>query len=74
MKTNIKAKIGSRLRSLRAKRGWTQADAAYKFGVSQGRLSHFESGNMIPTIETLYRIVAELKCRWVDVLGNPKEK
>lgn len=44
MATKTKTSLQDRLRILRAKNKWTQADVAREIGVSQAWLSRFESG------------------------------
>ena len=44
MSTDIKAAFGKRLRALRTKRGWTQAEMADVLGLDRSYLAEIEAG------------------------------
>jgi transcriptional regulator with XRE-family HTH domain len=41
---NIKEQFGERLRKLRNKQGWTQAEMAHRIGIDRSYISEAESG------------------------------
>jgi transcriptional regulator with XRE-family HTH domain len=45
--------VGSQVRALRKRRGWSLTDAADRFGIGRSTLAKIESGNMSPTIGLL---------------------
>ena len=49
-------RIGRRVKSLRADRGWTQADLAAESEVSPGTIANVEQGKRCMTIDTLCQI------------------
>lgn len=53
--------LGSRVKHLRTKRGWTQARLAERGGLSHSALSKIENGQLSPTFETLLRIAEGLE-------------
>ena len=53
--------FGDRLKEIRKSKGLSQKDLAEKLNVTQQTISHFESGDKIPKIETMRRIAAALK-------------
>jgi transcriptional regulator with XRE-family HTH domain len=48
--------LGIRVRALREKRNLTQADVDRRSGLSRSCLSRIETGQTVPTIETLAKI------------------
>lgn len=62
--TNVFAGLGPALRRLREAARLTQAEVADRTGVSQSRLSHYETGRRLPGLTTLDRL---LTCYGTDV-------
>lgn len=56
---------GLMLKTLRAAKGWTQADLAVMAGVNRRQLSFYETGKAVPGAEAAYRLAT--------VLGVPME-
>ena len=54
--------IGSRIRAIRAEQKITQEQLAEAVGVGTSHISHIESGNGTPSLETLIRIINALDC------------
>ena len=46
-------KLGARVRHLREKRNWTQAELGDHLGIDRGHISEIECGKRMITIETL---------------------
>ncbi len=46
-------KLGARVRSLREKRNWTQAELGDHLGIDRGHVSEIECGKRMITLETL---------------------
>ena len=59
-KRSIIKLVGIRIRSIRMKKGLTQADLAARVGTSQAKISHYELGTKQPEIVTLDRVAAGL--------------
>lgn len=53
--------IGATIKKLRKRKNIQQSELAGKSGISQTYLSQIETGERIPTIETLEKISKELK-------------
>jgi transcriptional regulator with XRE-family HTH domain len=52
----LSKKLGQRVKSLREKKGWTQADMAEHLGMERGQISEIEHGRRaitLPTLETV---------------------
>ncbi|MFD7730945.1 helix-turn-helix domain-containing protein [Kitasatospora phosalacinea] len=56
----LSARIGLRLRELRASRGLSLSELARRSGVGKATLSGLESGTRNPTLETLYALTTAL--------------
>lgn len=56
----LKARLATRLRRLRKQRGWTQAEAAERCGLSREQWSHLEAAALNPTFVTLCKLAAGL--------------
>jgi transcriptional regulator with XRE-family HTH domain len=48
--------VGSQVRALRKRQGWSLTEAADRFGIGRSTLAKIESGNMSPTIGLLQKI------------------
>jgi transcriptional regulator with XRE-family HTH domain len=65
--------IGKKLRELRAKKGWTQEEAAELAGVSPRQLRRIETGSkegQSPTIRTLEALARAYGVKLRDLLPN----
>jgi transcriptional regulator with XRE-family HTH domain len=65
--------LGQKLKVLREKRGWTQAQAAERLGISSQVVSNYERDYRSPDKETLSRIAKVYNCSldWLlDVTNN----
>ena len=56
--TQLEARIGERLRDLRAQRGWSLNDLADRSGVSRATLSRLENADVSPTTTVLAKLCA----------------
>ena len=54
--------IGDKIKAIRQGRGWTQAQAAERYGCLQGRWADIEANRKSVTIDTLGRIADALEC------------
>lgn len=60
--------IGSRIRTVRMERGITQAQLAEAVGVGVTHISHIETGNGIPSLQTFLDVVNALSCSADELL------
>ena len=60
--------IGSRIRTIRMERGITQAQLAEAVGVGVTHISHIETGNGIPSLQTFLDVVNALNCSADELL------
>jgi transcriptional regulator with XRE-family HTH domain len=58
--TTLASQVGARLRAIRMHNGWTQQQFAERLGITAEQLSRYETGKMLPSVETLIDIVEEL--------------
>lgn len=56
--------IGAAVRIAREVLGWTQTYLAERAGMKQHALSRVESGDVLPTLETVHRIATALDSRF----------
>ena len=54
--------IGARIRAIRTRQKITQEQLAEAAGVGTSHISHIESGNGTPSLETIIRIINALDC------------
>ncbi len=50
--------VGPAVERLRKQKGWTQTELAKKIGVRQGTISDLEKKDKVPTLKTLFAILA----------------
>lgn len=55
-------RLGEHIRALRTTRGFKQEYLAQAAGVSQGKISRIESGDLQPTFEEMVAIARVLEC------------
>lgn len=60
--------LGSRIRAMRLERKITQEKLAEAAGVGVTHISHIETGNSIPSLQTFVDIVNALECSADDLL------
>lgn len=67
MSTPIQTALASNLQSLREMRGLTQAEVGKRAGIAAASISHFETGQRAPSLESLVKLADALEVS-VDVL------
>ena len=65
--------IGRRIRRVRKRRRWTQAELAERADISTSFLGHIERGSRKLSVETLNRIALALNCSADALLGTGLE-
>ncbi len=55
--------LGSRIKALRAKRGWTQTQLARRAGISRGYLARLEINRHDPALSALQKLAKALGVR-----------
>ena len=60
--------IGARIRAARIRRGMSQERLAEAVGVGTAHISHIETGNSIPSVQTLVDIINALDCSADELL------
>lgn len=61
-KLSPKQRLASRLKELRAVKGWSQQGAATSIGVTRGTYGHYEAGRAFPLLSTLAKMAEAFKC------------
>lgn len=56
MSTDIRVRLGNRIRTLRRKGGWTQVELADLLGIDRSYLSEIETGKKDPSLRVLKTI------------------
>ncbi len=51
--SDIRVRLGNRIRSLRRQHGWTQVEMAEAFGIDRSYLSEIETGKKDPSLTVL---------------------
>jgi transcriptional regulator with XRE-family HTH domain len=64
------AAFRERLTSQRERRGLTQAELGAKAGMAPGAISHFETGQRLPSLESAVRLADALECSIDYLLGR----
>ena len=64
----------SRLRVLRAERGWTQEQLSAAIGVSRQAINALETERHDPSLDLAYRIAAAFELPVEQVFPNPHER
>ncbi len=64
--------IGSKLKSIRDKKGWTLRELSEKTGIDNSRLSKIEQGKINITLVTLIQLSIALEVSPADLLGRNK--
>jgi transcriptional regulator with XRE-family HTH domain len=68
--SNLTAAFRARLTSQREQRGLTQAELGAKAGMAPGAISHFETGQRLPSLESAVRLADALECSVDYLLGR----
>jgi transcriptional regulator with XRE-family HTH domain len=56
MSTDIRVRLGNRVRAMRKERGWTQVEMAEMLGIDRSYLSEIETGKKDPSLRVLKTI------------------
>jgi transcriptional regulator with XRE-family HTH domain len=65
------SQVGTRLRAVRAHRGWTLTAVAEQTGISKSTLSRLESGQRRPSLELLLPLAQAYRVPLEDLVGAP---
>ena len=68
MSTDIRVRLGNRVRDLRQKRGLTQVELAEMLGVDRSYLSEIETGKKDPSLRVLKTIADGFKLSLAQLL------
>jgi len=63
-------RLGKNVAALRARRDLTQEGLAEKVGVSARYIQNVEAGDNFPSLPTLVRLHAVLRCDWNDLFAG----
>lgn len=63
-----------RIREYRLQRGLTQADLESLTGIAQSRISLYESGSVVPSLDVLIVVADALQCSLDDLTGRRKDE
>lgn len=64
--------FGQRLRQARVKAGMSQSDLEETSGIPKARLSRYENGHVVPSIQTLKRLAKALGVSEASLLGDDR--
>jgi transcriptional regulator with XRE-family HTH domain len=59
-----------RLAEQRERRGLTQAELGIRSGIAPGAVSHFETGQRLPSLESVVKLADALACSVDSLLGR----
>jgi transcriptional regulator with XRE-family HTH domain len=65
--------FGQRLRQVRLNAGLSQSGLEERSGIPKARLSRYENGHVLPSIETLGRLATALQVSEASLLGDQRE-
>jgi len=65
--------VKSKLRVLRAERGWSQADLAERLDVSRQAVNAVETGKYTPSLQLAFRIARLFAMRIEDIFDDQDE-
>ena len=66
----LRKRFGRNVARLRSRRNLTQEELAEKFGVSPRYLRSVEAGEYYPSLPTLARLRATLRCDWHELFAG----
>jgi transcriptional regulator with XRE-family HTH domain len=64
--------FGQRLREARTQAGLSQSELEVRSGIPKARLSRYENGHVIPSIQTLERLASALSISEASLLGDQR--
>jgi transcriptional regulator with XRE-family HTH domain len=64
--------FGQRLRQVRVHAGLSQSALEVRSGIPKARLSRYENGHVLPSIETLARLASALEVSEASLLGDQR--
>ena len=64
--------FGQRLREARTQAGLSQSELEVRSGIPKARLSRYENGHVIPSIQTLERLATALSISQASLLGDQR--
>ena len=64
--------FGQRLREARTEAGLSQSELEVRSGIPKARLSRYENGHVIPSIQTLERLASALSISEASLLGDQR--
>jgi transcriptional regulator with XRE-family HTH domain len=70
----LAAGFSRRLAAQRERRGFTQAQLGAKAGIAAGAISHFETGQRVPSLESLVKLADALECSVDLLLGRRSQE
>lgn len=70
MSTDIRVRLGNRVRALRLERRWTQVEMAEMLGVDRSYLSEIETGKKDPSLRVLKTIADGFKLSLSQLLRD----
>lgn len=62
--------VGERIKSVRLEKGMTQKQVAIFCGMADSAIRKYESGKVMPKLETLRRIAGALNVEWTDLVDS----
>jgi transcriptional regulator with XRE-family HTH domain len=65
-----RARLGKNIAALRARHELTQEQLAEKVGVSPRYIQNVEAGDYFPSLPTLVRLRAALRCDWNELFAG----
>ena len=70
--TKDERSFGQRLREARTQAGLSQSELEVRSGIPKARLSRYENGHVIPSIQTLERLASALSISEASLLGDQR--
>ncbi len=69
-RVEISRALPQQLVAQRERRGLTQSQLGARAGIAAGAISHFETGQRLPSLESLVRLAEALECSLDQLLGR----
>ncbi|MBO0947239.1 helix-turn-helix domain-containing protein [Fibrella forsythiae] len=66
--SDIKKRIGERIKAIRIAKGLTQEEAGSKLGLTQSTFANYEAGRQNFSVEVLERVAKSLDVELVDLI------